>query len=124
VVALSRLEVLSRKSGVPSAALDAHRGEVFLRLERMGTKPSELLAGPEELAAIHPAPLRVAVCDDGAAAVLAAVWPNRATVTVPAPVAADALRLGEARLMPVSSLIWRCSTATICDVRMRRSLAR
>ena len=36
VVALSRLEVLSRLSGVPSSALDAHRGEVFLRLERMG----------------------------------------------------------------------------------------
>src|ERR1700689_1178651 len=34
VVALSRLEVLSRKSGVPSSALNAHRGEVFLRLER------------------------------------------------------------------------------------------
>src|SRR5580693_3108075 len=36
VVAISRLEVLSRKSGVPSAALDAHRGEVFLRVERAG----------------------------------------------------------------------------------------
>ena len=41
VVALSRLEVLSRKSGVPSSALDAHRGEVFLGLGRMGSKPSE-----------------------------------------------------------------------------------
>jgi len=98
VVALSRLEVLSRKSGVPSSALDAHRGEVFLRLERMGTSPSEILAGPGELAAIHPAPLRVAVCDDGAAAVLAAVWPSAQLIAVPAPVAADALRLGEARL--------------------------
>ena len=98
VVALSRLEVLSRISGVPSSALDAHRGEVFLRLECMGSKPVEILAGPTELAAIHPAPVRVAVCDDGAAAALAAAWPGAQLVTVPAPVAADALRLGEARL--------------------------
>ena len=34
VVAVSRLEVLAKKSGVASSALDAHRGEVFLRLER------------------------------------------------------------------------------------------
>ena len=98
VVALSRLEVLSRKSGVPSSALDAHRGEVFLRLERVGANAIEILAGPTELAAIHPAPLRVAVCDDGAAAVLAAEWPTAQLITVPAPVAADSLRLGEARL--------------------------
>src|SRR5580692_5495028 len=69
VVAISRLEVLSRKSGVPSAALDAHRGEVYLRLERTGAAPVELLAGPNELAAIHPVPSRIAVCDEGAAAV-------------------------------------------------------
>ncbi len=32
VVAVSRLEVLARKAGVLSAALDAHRHEVFLRV--------------------------------------------------------------------------------------------
>jgi tRNA threonylcarbamoyladenosine biosynthesis protein TsaB len=98
VVALSRLEVLSRLSGVPSSALDAHRGEVFLRLEQMGSKAGEILAGPRELAAIHPTPVRVAVCDDGAAAVLSAAWPGAQLIAVPAPVAADVLRLGEARL--------------------------
>jgi tRNA threonylcarbamoyladenosine biosynthesis protein TsaB len=98
VVALSRLEVLSRKSGVSSSALDAHRGEVFLRLERVGSKPVEILAGPTELAAIHPVPVRAAVCDDGAASVLTAAWPGAQLVAVPAPIAADALRLGEARL--------------------------
>lgn len=98
VVALSRLEVLSRKSGVPSAALDAHRGEVFLRLERTASAPMELLAGPAELAAVVPAPSRVAVCDQ-AASVLAAAWPQSQLVSVPAPLAADALRLGEARLI-------------------------
>lgn len=99
VVALSRLLVLSRKAGVPSAAHDAHRGELFLRLERTGREPEELLAGPQELAAIHPAPLRVAVCEDAAAAMLAAAWPETQVVRTAAPVAADALRLGESRLI-------------------------
>jgi tRNA threonylcarbamoyladenosine biosynthesis protein TsaB len=98
VVAFSRLEVLSRKSGVPSSALDAHRGEVFLRLERMDSKTIEILAGPRELAAIHPEPLRVAVCDEEAAALLAAVWPGTQLVATPPLMAADVLRMGEARL--------------------------
>jgi tRNA threonylcarbamoyladenosine biosynthesis protein TsaB len=99
VVAISRLEILSRKSGVPSAALDAHRSEVFLRLERTGAPPLELLAGPEELAAIHPVPTRVAVCDESAAALLARVWPQTQLVTTPPPLASDAIRPGEARLI-------------------------
>jgi tRNA threonylcarbamoyladenosine biosynthesis protein TsaB len=99
VVALSRLEVLSRKSSVPSAALDAHRGEVYLRLDRTGSAPLELLAGPEELAAIHPVPTRVAVCDEGAAAVLARAWPQTQLVTTRPPLASDAIRPGEARLI-------------------------
>src|SRR5208283_4993716 len=44
VVALSRLEVLARKAGAPSAALDAHRGEIYLRIERASSAPRELLA--------------------------------------------------------------------------------
>lgn len=98
VVAVSRLEVLSRKTGVPTSALDAHRGEVYLRLERIGASSVEILAGPRELAAIAPPPLRVAVCDQGAAAVLATAWPESQLVMTPPPVAADAIRLGEARL--------------------------
>jgi tRNA threonylcarbamoyladenosine biosynthesis protein TsaB len=99
VVAISRLEVLSRKSGVPSAALDAHRGEVYLRLERTGSPPVELLAGPAELGAIHPAPARIAVCDESAATLLARVWPRTQLVTTPPPLASDALRPGETRLI-------------------------
>ena len=98
VVAFSRLEVLSRKSGVPSSALDAHRGEVFLRLERMGSKTIEILAGPGELAATRPEPFRVAVCEDEAATLLAAAWPGTQLVATPSPLAADVLRMGEARL--------------------------
>jgi len=99
VVALSRLQVLSRISGAPSAALDAHREEVFLRLETASRAPVELLAGRRELAAIHPAPVRIAVCDEAAADLLAAAWPGTQLVTSAAPSAADALRLGEARLI-------------------------
>ena len=104
VVAISRLQVLSRKSGVPSCALDAHRGEVYLRLEELGRAPHELLAGERELAAIQPAPLRVAVCDEGAAALLAAAWPLAQVVRCAAPVASDAMRLGEAKLVAGGSL--------------------
>ena len=99
VVALSRLLVLSRISGTPSSALDAHRKEVFLRLKTAGKAAHELLAGPRELAAIQPAPVRIAVCDAAAAGLLAAAWPGTLLVASAAPTAADALRLGEARLM-------------------------
>lgn len=98
VVAVSRLEALSRKAGVPASALDAHRGEVFLRVERMGSSPAEMLAGPQELAAIAPAPVRAAVCDDGAEELLRQAWPETQLVKAAAPLAADALRLGETRL--------------------------
>jgi tRNA threonylcarbamoyladenosine biosynthesis protein TsaB len=99
VVAISRLQVLSRISGAPSAALDAHRGEVYLRLETAGKAAQEMLAGSRELAAIHPAPVRIAVCDSAATDLLAAAWPGTLLVPSAAPNAADALRLGEARLM-------------------------
>jgi tRNA threonylcarbamoyladenosine biosynthesis protein TsaB len=99
VIALSRLDVLSRKSKVPSAALDAHRGEIYLRLERTAAPPTEFLAGSEELSAMNPPPLRVAVCDDSAAAVLASAWPGTQLVRTAPPLASDALRAGEARLI-------------------------
>ncbi len=98
VVAVSRLQVLSRKSGVPCCALDAHRGEVFLRLEEFGCAPRELLAGATELAANERVPLRIAVCDEAAGALLGSAWPAAQLVMSAAPLAADALRLGEARL--------------------------
>jgi tRNA threonylcarbamoyladenosine biosynthesis protein TsaB len=99
VVAVSRLKVLLRKAAVTAAALDAHRGEIFLRIERTGRDAEELLAGPDELASIHPAPVRIAVCDEGAAAMLAAAWSETQQVCVAAPRASDAMRLGEALLV-------------------------
>jgi tRNA threonylcarbamoyladenosine biosynthesis protein TsaB len=99
VVALSRLQVLSRKAGAPSSALDAHRSELFLRLERTGREPVELLAGSDELGTMVPPPFRIAVCDDRAEEMLAAAWPGAQLVRTPPPLAADALRPGEARLV-------------------------
>jgi tRNA threonylcarbamoyladenosine biosynthesis protein TsaB len=99
VVAVSRLKVLLRKAAVTAAALDAHRGEIFLRIERTGRDAEELLAGPEDLASIHPAPVRIAVCDEGAVAMLASAWPQTQQVHVSAPRATDAMRIGEALLV-------------------------
>jgi tRNA threonylcarbamoyladenosine biosynthesis protein TsaB len=97
IVAVSRLEVLAAKADLPAAALDAHRSEVFLRLALPGLLPCkpaiELLAGEAELAAVSSPPAEVAICDDGAAAVLHAAWPSVRLVRVPAPTAADALQL-------------------------------
>ena len=131
VAAVSRLEVLAWKAGVPSdrssslacmagvpsAALDAHRHEVFLRLdEQEGRVPQvpilgpgkshlstghsyrELLAGVHELADLSHPPLRIAVCDDAGAALLASAWPAAQLVRTLAPTAADALQLCAGRV--------------------------
>jgi tRNA threonylcarbamoyladenosine biosynthesis protein TsaB len=108
VVVVSRLEVLAAKAGVVSAALDAHRGEVFLRIAggAAGTNrggqdaagPVEMLASAAELKGIDPPPAKAAVCDDAGAALLASSWPNAELMRVAAPKAADALRLAVARV--------------------------
>ena len=86
VVAVSRLAVLAGKAEVDVAALDAHRGEVFVRVGER-----ELLAGVEELAEIA-APERVAVCDEAAAKVLRTAWADAELIEIAAPTASDALR--------------------------------
>jgi tRNA threonylcarbamoyladenosine biosynthesis protein TsaB len=90
VVAVSRLEVLARKAGVLSAALDAHRQEVFLRVAGHDLQILELLGGAAQLAEIAPCS-RIAVCDDAAAILLQTAWPEAELVRVAAPTAADAL---------------------------------
>jgi len=99
VVAVSRLAVLAAKAGIASAALDAHRGELFLRVERPHSKLEELLAGASELAALPRKPERVAVCDNAAAEILAAVWPATQILATSAPLASDALALAGPRLL-------------------------
>jgi tRNA threonylcarbamoyladenosine biosynthesis protein TsaB len=98
VVAVSRLEVLAWKAEVGSAALDAHRHEVFLRLGGAGGAARELLAGAEELAALRPEGGRIAACDEAAAGLLGGAWPEVEVVRTDAPTAADALGLCAARV--------------------------
>jgi len=86
LVAVSRLEVLAHTAAAADAALDAHRHEVFLRAHGR-----ELLAGAPELAAVHPAPTQIAVCDDAAATVLQKTWPSAEILHVSPPTAADAI---------------------------------
>ena len=93
VVVVSRLEVLARKAGVPDAALDAHRHEVFLL-----ANGGELLAGAGDLAIVEPAPTRIAVCDDAAGAMLAGAWPGTQLLRVDPPTAADAIELALPRI--------------------------
>lgn len=99
VVAVSRLAVLAAASGVPSAALDAHRQELFLRLEQPDAVATELLAGAGELAALTSIPVRVALCEESAANLLASAWPAAELVRGASPTASDALRLSAARLL-------------------------
>ena len=100
VVAVSRLEVLAWKAGATAAALDAHRSEVFLRVDGPGpgTETRELLAGAHELADLSPPPVRIAVCDDAAQMLLGSVWPAAELVRILAPAAADALQLCAGRV--------------------------
>jgi len=93
VVAVSRLAVLAAKAGVPSAALDAHRHEVFLRLEERDGSARQLLAGAEDLAQINPVPTKAAICDDVAAALLESVWKGIELIRTEAPTAGDAIRV-------------------------------
>jgi tRNA threonylcarbamoyladenosine biosynthesis protein TsaB len=93
VIAVSRLEVMAAKAKTESAAQDAHRQEVFLRVAVPGAEVRELLAGAAELAEIEPRPERVAVCDDKAAALLHSCWPAVEQVRIEPATAADALDL-------------------------------
>ncbi len=93
VVAVSRLEVLANKAGVESAALDAHRGEIFLRVGGGDGQARELLAGAAELAALDSPPKRIAVCDEAVVQLVSAAWPDAEVVRVAPPTAADAIRL-------------------------------
>jgi tRNA threonylcarbamoyladenosine biosynthesis protein TsaB len=100
VAQVSRLEVMANCAEITSAALDAHRHEVFLRLQEPDQDARELLAGEEELRALalernsRPGsePERIAICDQAAAALLVKSWPQAELVWTAAPTASDALR--------------------------------
>ena len=99
VLAVSRLAVLAAKAGVVSAALDAHRHEVFLKLPEPDGSTRELLAGVEELAMVALRPAKIAVCDEAAAALLGSAWIGTKLVRCDAPTAGDAIELCLAKIM-------------------------
>lgn len=103
VAVVSRLEVLASKigtegSGVLSAALDAHRNEVFLRMEVASGKAREVLAGRADLVAFEMLPTAIAVCEDAAEELIRAAWPGAVVERVAAPTAADALDLAAPKI--------------------------
>jgi tRNA threonylcarbamoyladenosine biosynthesis protein TsaB len=99
VLAVSRLAALANKAQLLSAAIDAHRREVFLRLGGGGTDPRELLAGRRELALISSPPGVLSACDETAASLVSEVWPRVEIVRVAPPTAADALELAVPRVL-------------------------
>src|SRR6266568_2002087 len=99
VVAVSRLAVLAMKANTLCSALDAHRHEVFLRLDGEHRSPREVLAGVEDLRAIEIQPRRVGVCDEVAAELLSASWTGVELVRVEAPTAGNALKFAGLEVM-------------------------
>ncbi|HVZ83532.1 MAG TPA: tRNA (adenosine(37)-N6)-threonylcarbamoyltransferase complex dimerization subunit type 1 TsaB [Terracidiphilus sp.] len=98
VTAVSRLAVLADKAGLASAALDAHRNEIFLRAGTPGGEAWEMLAGAGELATLDRPEGAVAVCDEAAAALLRTAWPDVPLTVTAAPTAAEAIALAAPRI--------------------------
>ncbi len=124
VVAVSRLAVLAAKAGVTSAALDAHRHEVFLRLAGSDGSVRELLAGVEELASWIGAQLcgqrksRSAMTRRRASSNRCGLGQN--WFDVKRRRRRMRLRFACRRSCRGSLPIWRCWMGIICGVRMRR----
>jgi tRNA threonylcarbamoyladenosine biosynthesis protein TsaB len=86
IARISRLEVLAGLGGTDAAALDAHRGEIYLRVE-----DAERLADAEALKLAGLAGRAAAVCDPQAAELLRMTEPDVKLVECAAPTALDAL---------------------------------
>lgn len=118
VVAVSRLKVMTAKARLGSAALDAHRREVFLRIAKPNGGIREMLAGAEELSGFRrtagipsqvsesgpgaPTPLiplePIAICEDAAESVLSQAWPETELIRIGLPTAADAIEVCTSRV--------------------------
>ena len=98
LVALSRLELLARRSpdGRAVAVLDAGRGEFFAGFYREGVCETEVLLTRDALSqAVAGSGLPIAVCEQEAFSALDSLSP----MSVPAPTAVDALTLGRERFL-------------------------
>ena len=99
IVAVSRLEVLAARAGTGSAALDAHRSEIFFRIGLPNREPVEKLAGMNELAAMESPPADIGICDPEAERLLPTIFPAARLVRVAAPTAVDALNFAASRVL-------------------------
>jgi tRNA threonylcarbamoyladenosine biosynthesis protein TsaB len=97
VVAISRLAVLAANAGDSPvcAALDAGRGELYVRLSGTGLEPREALLRPGEVLEVIEPGMMLLVCEESAALALKAANP----VVLNAPSAVDAVRLAFPRVM-------------------------
>ncbi len=86
LVAVSRLELLAALGGCGESALDAHRGEVYLRVDGR-----ESLANQDELKRAGLAGRRVAVCEEAAAELLRQAAPDAVMARVAEPAAGFAI---------------------------------
>lgn len=87
LVAVSRLELLAARGGCGAAALDAHRHEVYLRVDG-----GESLANADELKLAGLDGQQVAVCDDAAAEVLWGAVPGAMEMRAAEPTAGFAIQ--------------------------------
>lgn len=97
LVTVSRLALLATLAGTPCAALDAHRGQVFLGMYGAGAA-EEVLVTAGEFQSLR-VPGAVAFCEKGVAHLLDTVATDAELVRTAAPTAYDALRFALPRYL-------------------------
>jgi len=101
VIPVSRLSLLAgvaKANGVRSAALDAHRGQVYCGFYESGLEPREMLLTAGEINSMGGLPQPVAVCEEAVAQMLEMLLEFE-PVRVPAPTAWNALQFAKAKWM-------------------------
>ena len=91
IVTVSRLALLSRIAGTPTAVLDAHRGQIYCGIYSQQPE-REMLLTAGEVNAMGGLPGPVGVCEEAVAQFLEDLQGEPEFVRVAAPTAADTLR--------------------------------
>ena len=94
VVTVSRLALLAHEAGTACAALDAHRGQVFLGIYAADDPLLEMLVTAGEFSALGRLPGPVAFCEEGTLHLMDTVATDVEMVRTPAPSAYAAIRFG------------------------------
>jgi tRNA threonylcarbamoyladenosine biosynthesis protein TsaB len=97
IARISRLEVLAGLGGCEAAVLDAHRGEVYLRVA--AGENAERLADVEALKSAELAGRPVAVCNPAVAELVQAAVPDVKLVDCLEPTALDAVKIAWPRIL-------------------------